>query len=93
MAVALTYVRNTGSPIYEDLPWAGMVSDDTGGVTCICISGKLLSVEWRSAERICMDANDDDLIFQNKTVVWQRGEMPSCLGFLIVASANLPNKD
>lgn len=42
MAVALTYVKNTGSPVFEDLPWAGMISDDVGGVTCVCISGKFL---------------------------------------------------
>lgn len=40
VAVALTYVKNTGSPVFEDLPWVGMISDDVGGVTCICISGK-----------------------------------------------------
>ncbi|ESA42652.1 hypothetical protein GE21DRAFT_8125 [Neurospora crassa] len=38
VAVALTYVKNTGSPVFEDLPWAGMISDNVGGVTCICIS-------------------------------------------------------
>lgn len=45
VAVALTYVKNTGSPVFEDLPWAGMISDDVGGVTCICISGKLSPAE------------------------------------------------
>ncbi|KAK1775783.1 hypothetical protein QBC45DRAFT_233789 [Copromyces sp. CBS 386.78] len=44
VAVALTYVKNTGSPLVEDLPWAGMVSDDVGGVTCICISDHNRSV-------------------------------------------------
>ncbi|KAK3326278.1 hypothetical protein B0H66DRAFT_472711 [Apodospora peruviana] len=37
VATALTYVKKTGSPIAEDLPWAGTISDDVGGVTCICI--------------------------------------------------------
>ncbi|KAK3351712.1 hypothetical protein B0H65DRAFT_421032 [Neurospora tetraspora] len=44
VAVALTYVKNTGSPVFEDLPWAGMISDDVGGVTCICISDQNPSV-------------------------------------------------
>ncbi|KAK3399072.1 hypothetical protein B0T20DRAFT_190440 [Sordaria brevicollis] len=44
VAVALTYVKNTGSPVFEDLPWAGMISDDVGGVTCICIADQNPSV-------------------------------------------------
>lgn len=47
VAVALTYVKNTGSPVFEDLPWAGMISDDVGGVTCICISDQNPSVGKR----------------------------------------------
>lgn len=39
IAVALTYVKNTGSPAAEDLPWASAIADDVGGVTCVCISG------------------------------------------------------
>ncbi|KAK3377997.1 hypothetical protein B0H63DRAFT_397624 [Podospora didyma] len=38
VAIALTYVKNTGSPAAEDLPWAGMIGDDVGGVTCVCIA-------------------------------------------------------
>lgn len=44
VAAALTYVKNTGNPVVEDLPWAGAIADDVGGVTCICIRGKLLRV-------------------------------------------------
>ncbi|KXX80496.1 hypothetical protein MMYC01_202475 [Madurella mycetomatis] len=38
VATALTYARNTGSPVAEDLPWASTIADDVGGVTCVCIS-------------------------------------------------------
>ncbi|KAK0727203.1 hypothetical protein B0T26DRAFT_639157 [Lasiosphaeria miniovina] len=38
VATALTYAKNTGSPVAEDLPWASTISDDTGGVTCVCIT-------------------------------------------------------
>lgn len=38
VAAALTYIKNTGSPIAEDLPWAATLGDDVGGVTCICIT-------------------------------------------------------
>ncbi|KAK0739798.1 hypothetical protein B0T21DRAFT_410124 [Apiosordaria backusii] len=40
VAAALTYVKNTGSPAAEDLPWANTIADDVGGVTCICIAGQ-----------------------------------------------------
>lgn len=40
VAVALTYSKSTASPIVDDLPWASKISDDVGGVTCICIAGK-----------------------------------------------------
>lgn len=40
IAAALTYCKNTGSPAAEDLPWAGMIGEDVGGVTCICVSGE-----------------------------------------------------
>jgi GNAT superfamily N-acetyltransferase len=39
IAVALTYVKKTGSPAAEDLPWASTIADDVGGVTCVCVSG------------------------------------------------------
>ncbi|KAK3296932.1 uncharacterized protein B0H64DRAFT_113993 [Chaetomium fimeti] len=38
IAVALTYVKNNGSPAADDLPWAGTIADDVGGVTCVCVS-------------------------------------------------------
>ncbi|KAH8881536.1 hypothetical protein GQ53DRAFT_667793 [Thozetella sp. PMI_491] len=37
VATALTYMRNTGSAVFDDLPWGNTISDDVGGVTCICI--------------------------------------------------------
>jgi hypothetical protein len=43
IAVALTYTPSCGSSIASNLPWAGQIGSDVGGVTCICISGKLLS--------------------------------------------------
>jgi len=42
VATALTYVKKTGSPVAEDLPWAATIGDDVGGVTCICILGEQL---------------------------------------------------
>jgi hypothetical protein len=41
VAIALTYVKHCGSTVEEDLPWAGAISEDVGGVTCICITGPL----------------------------------------------------
>lgn len=41
-AAALTFVKNTGSPVAEDIPWPAAIGDDVGGVTCICITGRLL---------------------------------------------------
>ena len=38
VATALTYTPSCGSPIPSNLPWAGRIGDDVGGVTCICIS-------------------------------------------------------
>ncbi len=40
IAVALTYAKNTGSPVAEDFPWASAIADDAGGVTCVCVSGE-----------------------------------------------------
>jgi len=40
IAAALTYAKNTGSLVAEDLPWASAIADDTGGVTCVCVSGE-----------------------------------------------------
>ncbi|KAF4628494.1 hypothetical protein G7Y89_g9651 [Cudoniella acicularis] len=38
IATALTYTPSCGSPIPSNLPWAGRIGGDVGGVTCICIS-------------------------------------------------------
>ncbi|KAK0659446.1 hypothetical protein QBC41DRAFT_47288 [Cercophora samala] len=43
VAAALTYVKNTGSPVAEDLPWTNMIGDDVGGVTCVCIADGLFT--------------------------------------------------
>lgn len=40
VATAITYIMNSDNSSAEDLPWAGTISMDTGGVTCICIMGK-----------------------------------------------------
>ncbi len=39
VATALTYTPNGGSQVAEDLPWPGTISNEVGGVTCICITG------------------------------------------------------
>lgn len=39
VAAAITYITRSENPSAEDIPWAGSISEDTGGVTCICISG------------------------------------------------------
>jgi GNAT superfamily N-acetyltransferase len=44
VAVALTYTPSCCSPISLDLPWAGQIGDDVGGVTCICIPCTLSSL-------------------------------------------------
>jgi hypothetical protein len=49
IAAALTYVKNTGSPVAEDIPWAGTLGHDVGGVTCVCITGmsdRSLAILW-----------------------------------------------
>ncbi|ROV87503.1 hypothetical protein VMCG_10500 [Cytospora schulzeri] len=38
VATAITYIMNSENPSAEDLPWARTISEDTGGVTCICIT-------------------------------------------------------
>jgi GNAT superfamily N-acetyltransferase len=43
IAAALTYCKKAGSPVAEDLPWADVIADDIGGVTCICIRGRSVS--------------------------------------------------
>jgi hypothetical protein len=37
VGAALTYTPSCCSPISFDLPWAGLVGDDVGGVTCTCV--------------------------------------------------------
>ncbi|KUI61080.1 hypothetical protein VP1G_08276 [Cytospora mali] len=38
VATAITYIMKSENPSAEDLPWARTISEDTGGVTCICIT-------------------------------------------------------
>jgi GNAT superfamily N-acetyltransferase len=44
VAAGLTYTPSCGSQIASNLPWAGRIGNDVGGVTCICISRKLFPV-------------------------------------------------
>lgn len=44
VATAITYTMHSDNPSASDIPWAGSISDDTGGVTCICITGTLNGV-------------------------------------------------
>ncbi|QSZ35812.1 hypothetical protein DSL72_006934 [Monilinia vaccinii-corymbosi] len=38
IATALTYTPSCGSSVSSNLPWAGRIGHDVGGVTCICVS-------------------------------------------------------
>jgi GNAT superfamily N-acetyltransferase len=40
VAIALTYTPSCGSQIASNLPWAGRLGNDIGGITCICIPCK-----------------------------------------------------
>lgn len=42
VATVITYTMHSDNSSAEDIPWAGSISDDTGGVTCICITGKIV---------------------------------------------------
>ncbi|KAJ4413721.1 hypothetical protein N0V82_008360 [Gnomoniopsis sp. IMI 355080] len=39
VAAAITYIPRSENPSAEDIPWAASISEDTGGTTCICITG------------------------------------------------------
>ncbi|TAQ85632.1 hypothetical protein B7494_g6041 [Chlorociboria aeruginascens] len=41
VGVALTYTPSCGSAIASNLPWASLIGNDVGGVTCICISSPI----------------------------------------------------
>lgn len=41
VATAITYIEHSDNPTAEDIPWIGSIAGGTGGVTCICITGKL----------------------------------------------------
>lgn len=61
VATAITYIMHSDNPSAEDIPWAGSISSDTGGVTCICITGMLrcCASEWRSI--LVIDDSSDHL--------------------------------
>lgn len=40
LAAAITYVPQRVTRVGENLPWARTISDDVGGVACICVTGK-----------------------------------------------------
>lgn len=40
VATALTYTPFCGSQIASNLPWAGRIGNDIGGVTCLCLTCK-----------------------------------------------------
>lgn len=40
VATALTYTPSCGSQIASNLPWAGRIGNDVGGVTCLCLTCK-----------------------------------------------------
>lgn len=42
VAIALTYTPSCGSQIASNLPWAGRIGNDVGGITCICLTCKCL---------------------------------------------------
>jgi len=55
IATALTYTPSCGSQIATNLPWAGRIGHDVGGVTCICIPRKHClcpSKKWQHQERL-----------------------------------------
>lgn len=56
VATAITYIPGSDSPTETDLPWAGSVGADIGGVTCICIKGK----STLEALSRCTDGFPDD---------------------------------
>ena len=39
VATAITYTPSSQSPAARDIPWAGALGENIGGVTCICIKG------------------------------------------------------
>jgi hypothetical protein len=39
IATALTYTPSGGNQVASNLPWAGIIGNDVGGVTCVCVQG------------------------------------------------------
>jgi hypothetical protein len=49
VAIGLTYTPSCGSQIASNLPWAGRIGNDVGGVTCICCKCSFhssISTQW-----------------------------------------------
>ncbi len=40
VALALTYTPSCGSQVSTNLPWASIIGNDVGGITCLCVSRK-----------------------------------------------------
>ncbi|TPX10968.1 uncharacterized protein E0L32_008174 [Thyridium curvatum] len=49
VSTAITYIPNRGSPIADDLIWAGTIPGNVGGVTCICILDDMLRFTTRDS--------------------------------------------
>ena len=47
IAAALTYTPSCGSQIASNLPWAGRIGHDVGGLACMCISRKSFGCDPR----------------------------------------------
>jgi GNAT superfamily N-acetyltransferase len=51
VAIALTYTPFCGSQIASNLPWAGRIGNDIGGVTCLCLTCKSVLAFWYLIQR------------------------------------------
>jgi hypothetical protein len=51
VATALTYTPFCGSQIASNLPWAGRIVNDIGGVTCLCLTCKSVLAFWYLIQR------------------------------------------
>ncbi|TLD31059.1 hypothetical protein PspLS_02600 [Pyricularia sp. CBS 133598] len=56
VATAITYLPKSENPVASDIPWAGLISNATGGVTCICISDTNVLVSRDEAMLGLLDA-------------------------------------
>ncbi|KAH8847630.1 hypothetical protein MCOR27_008406 [Pyricularia oryzae] len=56
VASAITYLPKSENPVASDIPWAGLISNATGGVACICISDTSILVSRDEAMLGLLDA-------------------------------------